>query len=512
MQESVDASDRDGGAPVVFPMRLAGICLLLVWDWGIHDASTLRLVGGVAENALDVSGVSAVSYVVAKCLTLVAFALMFRRLCPLSRRRGVIACGLAAFLTSTALLVLVVNADLLGWAVAGASALASGVERGLLVVAGALGGFGYAVALLVWAEVYGRLGIGRVLLFGGISLVVGPVCYLFIRAMEEPAQLLAMCLVSAAIYPTCIASSSYVGSEPSDEVRRSRYPFPWQPVVILALIGFMTRFVNAYILDPTLANTRQIAEIAIGATIILSLALGRRTRPILLSNLALVVSVAGCACAAAFGGVGRAVAPLLFMTCYLLLTVSVLIMLADVSHQQGVPSMYLFGLACAARVAMGRLGAEAGGALARGYADAAGSGAGLAGDFSAALPLLVAGLTIILLSGAMLLRDHRGGGWSLEGVDMREGRHILSGHERVVRAVEAARSTHRLTARESDVLALLLEGGSYQDVCQSLFLSMSTVKTHAHHAYEKLGVHNRDEAAELLGVSDVLAGEKSSTR
>jgi DNA-binding CsgD family transcriptional regulator/MFS family permease len=505
MQESVDASERDGGVPVVFPMRLVGICLLLVWDWGIHDASTLRLVGGVAENALDVSGVSAVSYVVAKCLTLVILALMFRRLCPLSRRRGVIACGLAAFLASTALLVLVVNADLLGWA-------AAGVERGLLVVAGALGGFGYAVALLVWAEVYGRLGIGRVLLFGGVSLVVGPVCYLFIRAMEEPAQLLAMCLVSVAIYPTCIASSRYAGPESSDEVRRSRYPFPWRPVVILALIGFMTRFVNAYILDPTLANTRQIAEIAIGVTIILSLALGKRTRPILLSNLALVVSVAGCACAVAFGGVGRSAAPLLFMTCYLLLTVSVLIMLADVSHQQGVPSMYLFGLACAARVAMGRLGAEAGGALALGYAGAAGSGMGLARDFSAALPLLAAGLTIILLSGAMLLRDHRGGGWSLEGVDIREGRHILSGHERVVRAVEAARPTHRLTARESDVLALLLEGRSYQDVCQSLFLSMSTVKTHAHHAYEKLGVHNRDEAAELLGVSDVLAGEKSSTR
>ncbi len=186
MQESVDASDRDGGAPVVFPMRLVGICLLLVWDWGIHDASTLRLVGGVAENALDVSGVSAVSYVVAKCLTLVVLALMFRRLCPLSRRRGVIACGLTAFLTSTALLVLVVNADLLGWAAADASALASDVERGLLVVAGALGGFGYAVVLLVWAEVYGRLGIGRVLLFGGISFVVGPVCYLFIRAMEDP--------------------------------------------------------------------------------------------------------------------------------------------------------------------------------------------------------------------------------------------------------------------------------------------------------------------------------------
>ena len=64
-----------------------------------------------------------------------------------------------------------------------------------------------------------------------------------------------------------------------------------------------------------------------------------------------------------------------------------------------------------------------------------------------------------------------------------------------------------LTARESEVLRLLVEGSSVAQVGRQLFMSPSTVKTHIGKIYEKLGAHNRASAviaAVRLGlVSDI---------
>lgn len=55
-----------------------------------------------------------------------------------------------------------------------------------------------------------------------------------------------------------------------------------------------------------------------------------------------------------------------------------------------------------------------------------------------------------------------------------------------------------LTARERDVLVCLLEGRTYEGAGRALFVSASTVKTHARHLYEKMGVKNRDELIEFI--------------
>ncbi|WP_392544895.1 LuxR C-terminal-related transcriptional regulator [Oryzobacter telluris] len=51
-----------------------------------------------------------------------------------------------------------------------------------------------------------------------------------------------------------------------------------------------------------------------------------------------------------------------------------------------------------------------------------------------------------------------------------------------------------LTARETEVLELLVEGASVAQVGRQLYMSPSTVKTHIGKIYEKLGAHNRASA------------------
>jgi LuxR family maltose regulon positive regulatory protein len=52
-----------------------------------------------------------------------------------------------------------------------------------------------------------------------------------------------------------------------------------------------------------------------------------------------------------------------------------------------------------------------------------------------------------------------------------------------------------LTARELEVLGLLIDGRSYTDIGTTLFVSRNTVKSHVRHIYTKLGVASRSDAA-----------------
>ena len=56
-----------------------------------------------------------------------------------------------------------------------------------------------------------------------------------------------------------------------------------------------------------------------------------------------------------------------------------------------------------------------------------------------------------------------------------------------------------LTARESEVLALITQGLSNQDIAQRTHLSINSVKTYIRHAYRKIGVDSRSKAV-LWGI------------
>jgi len=55
-------------------------------------------------------------------------------------------------------------------------------------------------------------------------------------------------------------------------------------------------------------------------------------------------------------------------------------------------------------------------------------------------------------------------------------------------------STEKLSDRENDILALMLEGKNYKLISEELFISYETVRTHVKHIYTKLHVASRAEA------------------
>ncbi len=58
-------------------------------------------------------------------------------------------------------------------------------------------------------------------------------------------------------------------------------------------------------------------------------------------------------------------------------------------------------------------------------------------------------------------------------------------------------SDFRLTKRETQVLALLTEGGTYQGIARALSISPLTVRSHMDNLYRKLGVNSKAEATAI---------------
>ena len=56
---------------------------------------------------------------------------------------------------------------------------------------------------------------------------------------------------------------------------------------------------------------------------------------------------------------------------------------------------------------------------------------------------------------------------------------------------------YALSAREGEVLVLLVKGETRQIMCRELHLSEGTVKTHLTHIYKKLGIHTQSELLDI---------------
>ena len=57
------------------------------------------------------------------------------------------------------------------------------------------------------------------------------------------------------------------------------------------------------------------------------------------------------------------------------------------------------------------------------------------------------------------------------------------------------RDTDELTPRELEILTLLAQGHSNEEIAETLCVDCLTVRSHAHNIYSKMDVRNRTQAA-----------------
>ena len=64
--------------------------------------------------------------------------------------------------------------------------------------------------------------------------------------------------------------------------------------------------------------------------------------------------------------------------------------------------------------------------------------------------------------------------------------------------LDSLQQTHGLSARELEILRLVLDGKSYRQMEDALFISIHTVKSHVYNLYRKLGVKNHRQLTHFL--------------
>ncbi|MCS6795609.1 MAG: response regulator transcription factor [Raineya sp.] len=60
-----------------------------------------------------------------------------------------------------------------------------------------------------------------------------------------------------------------------------------------------------------------------------------------------------------------------------------------------------------------------------------------------------------------------------------------------------ASSDNPLTNREMEILKMVIEGITYPEIAEKLYISYGTVRTHVKNIFEKLQVHNKQEATQI---------------
>ena len=57
---------------------------------------------------------------------------------------------------------------------------------------------------------------------------------------------------------------------------------------------------------------------------------------------------------------------------------------------------------------------------------------------------------------------------------------------------------HKLTAREKEIVEMIVSGKKNQQIADALFVEVSTIKTHINNIYSKLAIKNRKELISLM--------------
>lgn len=361
----------------------------------------------------------------------------------------------------------------------------------------ACGGVGTALLILLWSELYGCLNPLRVVLYYAASIMLGGLLVLICRGFLLP------WLVGAAfVLPLVSLFAVFLGfrSLPLAE-RPAPHPvrsgFPWKPVLLMAVYGFAYGLQQASFTGELGSGPHSAGgTVFVGAVVFVGVLLrGERFNFSLMYRAGLPLMIGAFLLLPSFGFLGSRVSHFCATASYAAFQVFIMLVLANICRRYGTSAVWLFGIERGLRSICIVGGRQTGTEL-----------AGLELPFD---PSLLASALIVLLMAAMtmLLLSERelGSRWGLalhgDGEAADAGREA-SREELVERRCRELAAQHGLSAREEEVVQLLVQHKTAAEVGQELFISAATAKTHARNIYRKLGVHSREELARLIEPDD----------
>ena len=365
-----------------------------------------------------------------------------------------------------------------------------------------VGSIAPGILWMAWIELYARLDIRRVtLLFLGANVLQALLTLLMsLQALSAivltfmvALPLLSVVLLVRASKRLRGLDSSKVepGPAPVDSGAVSTTSFPLAPVCLMATFTLA----NVFARDMLPVEDRPWATVGVLACLVVLAVTFRRSGMRFnlwpLCAVAFPLTLAGLFGLLLTSPAWGIPATLLTHAGETLFGVFITVVLCNVAFRYGTNALYLFGIT----KAVGSISALAGALLAF-------RGSPWEHD---ALILLIAGMALALTVCYIALSWKKTGeitwGVDEESATTRETVHATNGaFETSIQAIcSKAAFEYGLTRREEEVLGLLMQDMTAQQIEDTLCVSNSTVKSHTHAVYQKIDVHSRSELIEKLG-------------
>lgn len=443
-----------------FPLRFLGMGLFIAWLSCTH----ISLIFPGPGCDLDARTAFDMGMRVGDIGTFVVLALAARRIGVLSRHPS--ACFALVTLCTA------------GTALVGLVALPAGLPHGLIFLLSVPTAIGGAVLFCLWGQVYCSMGMTQSIVEGALSCVTALAMSGLVAVLKPPFAVIATALLPLASMVAAALSLRVLPTERPADLSQ-RYPMPWKLLAIMDNTDYM-------------GSIHRVLATGVFGMVVLGLAWLHRDK---LDARTLALAALGLAVFSlvlvpfAQGSLGAAVSFTAKFS-FVFFTFFVLLVIVGIVRRFEVPSLRLFAVT---RIAT-ELPLLLGLLLMRAV-----RGSGVLDSLSMRVIVALVGLVLVLVcvviwkSEASVNAD-----WGAQGVGIATNVHEPGPQELFLARCEALAERYGLTARESELLTLALQGKTRSQIEQELYLSANTVKTHLRHAYGKLGVHSKAEAAELL--------------
>lgn len=423
----------------------------------------------------------------AYCVTSLLIALLARRIVPICEARWAKPASLGCMLVASCLCIATMTIYRLP-----SMQQATGMTPAMLACGSVVAGVGFALFLLLWSEALSTLSVRRIVIQLAASQILAAAILFFCQDLGTLRMGIAI-LVLPLLAILSIARA-YQSASSASRPRRlyARCTFPWKIVLLLGVYSFaygmrQQALVAADNVYTTVAMVTLMAVLFCGARFFserFSLSwLYRSPIPLMACGFLLVP---------AEGIIGEAASNLLVSMSWVLASTLLSLLLYDIAKRLGLMVIMLFGMKNAMQV-FTVWGSDFTSML-------TGSGVSLQAQ-SITMGIIAIGAalvaTFILFSERELTTK-----WGVALLDSGSLGERSRQEELASLRCDELTSAYRLSPREDEILRLLAKHQTQSSIARELGIAEGTVKAHASHIYEKLGVSGRKDLNELLGISE----------
>lgn len=276
--------------------------------------------------------------------------------------------------------------------------------------------------------------------------------------------------------------------------------FPWRPVILMALFSFSYSLAGHF--DGDLHEAGELGRLVVAAVVLLCAVFAfDRFDAGVIYKVCPAFMVAGLFLCSAGGLDDVGLRGLLVSVGYNGFTLYMYLVLNTVCYRFGAPAEWLFGITEAVCI----VAAVPSSTLGNWLSIEAGRL-----PWAPELAMGIAIVAVVLLSMLLLTTRTSVATWGIKGVRSQGGGQVGEGgapaarietngylEDYVYRCARVARH-YGLTHREEEVLSLLAQGKTFQEVEGALTIAHGTMRVHVQHIYAKLGVHGVEEAREVV--------------